>query len=181
MKSLIMSQVSLNKVSRRKLLLGGLAIGSLSAFSSLGVAASPVNSDFAGFLALSEFLTGKKDLSPILAQRYYLGLHTQFPDLPNKIATLLQEIHAFSAKSMDDYLRRGPTPAARSTATQIVSAWYLGIIGENPHKSLIAYSKALMFLPVAGALVIPSYGAGPLAWGGRPEPVMTFQGSPNEY
>ncbi|MBS1039120.1 sugar dehydrogenase complex small subunit [Gluconobacter cerinus] len=181
MTSLSLSHVALSKVSRRKLLLGSLALGSLSSFSSVIVAATPVDYVFLGFLSLSEFLTGKKDLSPILAQRYYLGLHDQFPDLPIKIETLSEEIQASGAASMDDYLLHGPTPAALSTATKIVSAWYLGIVGENPHKSLIAYSKALMFQPVSGALVIPSYGAGPLAWGIRPEPVMTFQGSLNEH
>ena len=88
---------------------------------------------------------------------------------------------AVSVMSCESAIRFLAVASCTDALQAFSSAWYLGIIGENPHKSLIAYSKALMFLPVAGALVIPSYGAGPLAWGGRPEPVMTFQGSPNEY
>lgn len=38
-----------------------------------------------------------------------------------------------------------------------------------------------MFQAVAGALVVPSYGAGPLAWGNRPQPTMAFKEISDEH
>ncbi|MGC5749312.1 hypothetical protein J4P41_11860 [Gluconobacter sp. NFX36] len=168
------------QVSRRKLLLGSLALGSMGFIASHGLTNTPKGSDVTDFLILSEFLTGRKDLSVTLARRYYVGLQEQFPDLPARIANLSRDIHASGVRSMDDYLAHGPTPEARSTATTIVSAWYLGVIGQDPKKKMIAYSDALMFQAVAGALVVPSYGAGPLAWGNRPKPYMTFKEESDE-
>ncbi|GBR66981.1 membrane bound FAD containing D-sorbitol dehydrogenase [Gluconobacter kanchanaburiensis NBRC 103587] len=145
-----------------------------------GLTNTPKASDVTDFLILSEFLTGRKTLSVTLARRYYLGLQDQFPDLAVRIANLSREIHASGVQTMDDYLSHGPSPEARNTATTIVSAWYLGVIGQNPKKQMIAYSDALMFQAVAGALVVPSYGAGPLAWGNRPEPYMMLKGVSDE-
>ncbi|MCP1237349.1 sorbitol dehydrogenase family protein [Gluconobacter kondonii] len=168
------------QVSRRKLLFGGLAFGSMGVLASRGLTNTPKASDVTDFLILSEFLTGRKALSVTLARRYYVGLQEQFPDLPARIANLSRDIHASAAQTMDDYLTHGPSPEARSTATTIVSAWYLGVVGQDPKKKMIAYSDALMFQAVAGALVVPSYGAGPLAWGNRPKPYMTFKEESDE-
>lgn len=172
---------ALSQMSRRRFLLGGLAFGSMGALASHGLTNTPKASDVTDFLILSEFLTGRKNLNFTLARRYYLGLRDQFPDLPDRITNLSHDIHASGTQTMDDYLSHGPTPDARSTATTIVSAWYLGVVGEDPKKKMIAYSDALMFQAVAGALVVPSYGAGPLAWGSRPEPYMTFKEAPDEH
>ncbi|GLQ59822.1 sugar dehydrogenase complex small subunit [Gluconobacter japonicus] len=171
---------ALCEVPRRRLLLGGLAFGSMSLLASHALTNTPKASDITDFLILSEFLTGRKNLSVILARRYYLGLQEQFPDLTVRIANLSRDIHASGAQTMDDYLSQGPSPEARGTATTVVSAWYLGVIGQDAKKQMIAYSDALMFQAVAGALVVPSYGAGPLAWGNRPKPYMTFKGESDE-
>lgn len=181
MKSDSVSTTALCQISRRTLLLGSFAFGSMGIFASEGLSDTPKASDATDFLILSEFLTGRKNLNRTLAKRYYLGLREQFHDLPAQIRNLSQEIRASGAQTMDDYLNRPPSPTAQNTAKTIVSAWYLGVIGENPKKSMIAYSDALMFQAVAGALVVPSYGAGPLAWGHRPEPIMTFKRAPDEH
>jgi len=64
--------------------------------------------------------------------------------------------------------------ALRQTLTQIVSAWYLGIVGNGADVELISYSQALMYRPTHGALIIPTYGGGPGSWG--PLPVVTPEG-----
>jgi hypothetical protein len=39
---------------------------------------------------------------------------------------------------------------------QIVSAWYLGMVGDVVSGKVIAYEQALMFDPVRDAVVVPS-------------------------
>ncbi|MCG4273154.1 sugar dehydrogenase complex small subunit [Acetobacter senegalensis] len=181
MKSHSTSPTAVCQVSRRKLLLGGFAFGCMAAFTPQGLSNTRKPSEITDFLILSEFLTGRKNLSPVLARRYYSALYDQFSDLPARIANLSKEIQASGIQTMDDYLSHGPTPDARDTAKIIVSAWYLGVTGPDPKKILIAYSDALMFQAVAGALVVPSYGAGPLAWGNRPQPTMAFKEISDEH
>jgi hypothetical protein len=60
-------------------------------------------------------------------------------------------------------------PRLMETATKIVSAWYLGVVGEPEDAELIAYGEALMYRPTRGILAIPTYGPGPDAWGPKPD------------
>jgi hypothetical protein len=66
--------------------------------------------------------------------------------------------------SMDAFLLRAPDAALLRTATQVVSAWYLGVVGTGAAGELIAYEDALMYRPTAGMAVIPSYCVGPSYW-----------------
>lgn len=71
------------------------------------------------------------------------------------------------------------TPEMMSTATSIVSAWYLGIVGSAADAELITYESALMYMPTKGILAVPTYGPGPLAWGETPAGAVGTNNSTN--
>lgn len=61
--------------------------------------------------------------------------------------------------------------ALRDTLNEIVSAWYLGIVGGRTY----AYESALMYRPTADVLSPPSYvRAGPLSWAVATPPTDGF-------
>lgn len=123
----------------------------------------------AGFLRLSMFVTGQRDLNPETSRRYFVALSRRDPAFPAKIGALLAHVDQAGFTDMDAFLAAVPAEAPmRATASGIVSAWYLGIVGEAADAELITYADALMYRPTRGVLVVPTYGAGPLAWGDKP-------------
>ena len=59
--------------------------------------------------------------------------------------------------------------AQQKTASDVLSAWYLGKVGEGAEAQVVSYEKALMFDAVAGVLVIRSYCSGkPGYWAAQP-------------
>lgn len=72
-------------------------------------------------------------------------------------------------KNMDAFLALKPAdPNVTKTASKIVSAWYLGVVGDPEDAELITYEQSLMYRPTKGLLPIPTYGPGPNAWGPKP-------------
>jgi hypothetical protein len=126
------------------------------------------------FLALSEFLTGKK-LDARLAARYRAALAKHDPKFEAAAAALQRFVDDAKAANVDALIALPALdPALRRTITAIVSAWYLGIVGDGADVVLISYAEAVMYRPTAGALVIPTYGGGPGSWG--PKPVVATEG-----
>lgn len=130
MKSHSTSPTAVCQVSRRKLLLGGFAFGCMAAFTPRAEQHTKTLRNY-GFPHPFGISDRQKNLSPVLARRYYSALYDQFSDLPARIANLSKEIQASGIQTMDDYLSHGPTPDARDTAKMIVSAWYLGVTGPD--------------------------------------------------
>jgi len=78
--------------------------------------------------------------------------------------------HSWKSSNQDAFLALPALdPAAKATATTIVSAWYLGVVGEPADAELITYAEALMYRPTRGILPIPTYGPGPNNWGPKPD------------
>jgi len=156
------------QISRRTLLRGTVALAALSAFAALAgplpaVAAGETQQDF---MQLSTFLTGH-DLDPVLGGRYLVALQKRNPDLITQMNALSAQIKQSGAANMDAFLAFPVTdPKLMETATKIVSAWYLGVVGDPEDAELIAYGEALMYRPI---LAIPTYGPGPDAWGPKPD------------
>ena len=164
-------------LSRRSLLGGFAALGSFAVGYTVMphiafAAAAPVPA--AGFLALSEFVTGKK-LDAQLAARYQSALLKHVPGFAGAFGALQAFVDGAHAADVEALVALPAFDAAlRQTLTQIVSAWYLGIVGNGADVELISYSQALMYRPTHGALIIPTYGGGPGSWG--PLPVVTPEG-----
>lgn len=158
-----------SQLSRRSLLQGTVAVGVLAAAAGLSAPLSVLAADSKpDFMRLSEFLTGRP-LDPVLGGRYYAALAKRHPQLSAEIAALLGAIDSSKVANMDAFLALPATDKAlTATASTIVSAWYLGIVGEAADAELISYSDALMYQPSRGILIVPTYGIGPNAWGEKP-------------
>lgn len=157
-------------VSRRSLLRGTAALGGLAiAANMLGpISSAAADEGVASFTHLSEFLTGHK-LDPVLGARFFAALKKRDADLDASLAALSQLIQQSGVPDMDGFLAlTGTDPALMLTATKVVSAWYLGVVGEPEDAELITYADSLMYRPTKGLLTVPSYGPGPNAWGPKP-------------
>jgi hypothetical protein len=157
------------ELSRRNLLRGsvtlGLAVlvGSAMPWQSV-MAAAVADEDF---VALSQFLVSRQ-VSPVLAARYYKALDKRAPNFSTNVLALKQLIADQGYKHVDEYLAQASDASLKATATSIISAWYLGIVGEPVDAELVAYSQAMMYQPTHGILIIPTYGGGPASWGPKP-------------
>jgi fructose 5-dehydrogenase small subunit len=123
----------------------------------------------AAFLRVSTFVTGKHDLNKETSERFLASLSRHDPTFGSKAETLLAHIDNAKFVDMDAFLAATPADSLLlETATHIVSAWYLGIVGDAADAELITYADALMYRPTRGILAVPTYGPGPLAWGDKP-------------
>lgn len=157
-------------LSRRSLLRGTAALGGLAIAASLAgpISAFAVDDSVASFIQLSEFLTGYT-LDPVLGARFLAALKKRDADLDASLAALSELIKQSGVPNMDGFLAlTGTDPALMKTATKVVSAWYLGVVGEPEDAELITYADSLMYRPTKGLLTVPSYGPGPNAWGPKP-------------
>lgn len=166
-------EVERSDLSRRDLLRTTAAAGVLGALG-LGALLEPVSEAVAAdaapqaFLQLSSFLTGQP-LNPVLGDRFLAALAKRMPNLHADIASLQRLIVEGKAADMDAFLALPSVdPALMGTVRKIVSAWYLGVVGEPEDAELITYAEALMYRPTRGILPIPTYGPGPNAWGPNP-------------
>lgn len=157
-------------LSRRSLLRSTAALGGLALFANLSgpLSATAANDKAASFTQLSEFLTGYK-LDPVLGTRFLAALKKRDANFDASLTALSQLVKQSGVPNMDGFLAlTGTDPALTKTANTIVSAWYLGVVGEPEDRELITYAEALMYRPTKGILPIPTYGPGPNAWGPKP-------------
>lgn len=156
-------------LSRRNLLRGSVTLG----LATLVGAALPWQSVMAAtvsdadFVALSQFLVSRP-VNSVLAARYYQALDKRAPNFATNVTALKQLIATQGYQHVDEYLAQASDASLKATATSIISAWYLGIVGEPADAELVAYSQAMMYQPTHGILIIPTYGGGPATWGPKP-------------
>ncbi|KAA8560733.1 Fructose dehydrogenase small subunit [Pseudomonas extremaustralis] len=168
---------SINALSRRSLLRGSVTLGLTALVSGLvpwqsAMAAAQSDADF---VALSQFLVSRP-INAVLAARYYAALDKRAPNFSTNAIALKQLIAERGLKHVDEYLALADAdPSLKATATSIISAWYLGIVGEPADAELISYSEALMYRPTRGTLIIPTYGGGPDSWGPKPKAPQDFK------
>ncbi|AYD03544.1 sugar dehydrogenase complex small subunit [Neorhizobium sp. NCHU2750] len=159
-----------HRFSRRSFLRTTAALGGLAMAASLGtpLSAAAADDSVASFTQLSEFLTGYS-LDPVLGARFLAALKKRDAHFDASMASLSQLIKQSGVPNMDGFLAlTGTDPALTKAATKIVSAWYLGVVGDPEDAELITYAEALMYRPTKGILPIPTYGPGPNAWGPKP-------------
>lgn len=157
-------------LSRRSLLRASVAIADLALIADIAGPLPTTAADDAvtSFTQLSEFLTGYS-LDPVLGGRFLTALRKRDAGLDASLAALSDLIRKSAVPNMDGFLALTDTdPALMETATKVVSAWYLGVVGEPEDRELITYADSLMYRPTKGLLPIPTYGPGPNAWGPKP-------------
>lgn len=147
----------------------GLAATAASAAGTAGATPTAAALPVTDFLRLSVFLTGGQPLDATLAGRYQVALAKRDPQFGDSARALLALIRSTQAATVEQLL---DTPefqdTLRAATTRIVSAWYLGIVGQDADAELISYAEALMYRPTKDVLVVPTYGAAPGSWGDKP-------------
>lgn len=164
-------------LTRRRLLAGagaGLALSALGLPSAWAQGADTASAEI--FMALSYHLTGREQLNPVLGQRLLQALqqnYESFEPTMLAVAEFVQQQPQLSVAELPAALQE-QQPELAAVPQQIISAWYLGQIGQlSPESSdrrgqaskeptpagvaVLSYEHALMFDPVRDVLTIPSY------------------------
>jgi hypothetical protein len=128
------------------------------------------------FLTLSQALTGRRPLDPILARRYLNALSAQDTNFGSQFIALLKFVAqspAADPETLASTLDRQNSDLGK-LLHRIVGAWYTGVVGEGAQAQVIAYQGALMFAPVDDVVMPPSYcRAAPFYWTAKPPQVTT--------
>lgn len=133
--------------TRRTLLIYGASMTALSlplAGLSETVPGGNAGRTLKQFTDLSSVLTGRTDLNQITAERIFMALGGHHAELTNALEDLASVAGRNPQSWSDDQ---------RGLARKILKAWYLGKVGDGPDAEVITYEHALMFDPVADALV----------------------------
>jgi fructose 5-dehydrogenase small subunit len=164
------SHASGYRPGRRQFVTGACAAAAVLAFTLAGrpgsppgfsrvFAATPNDSGYDAFIALSQHLTGRTSFDKPLAQRVHAALaraSSQFEQNVGALNTWLQGHGGVPSDTVIEALK-GDQPELAATVSDIMRAWYLGLVGDSPKIQVVAYEKALMFDPVRDVLTIPSY------------------------
>lgn len=128
------------------------------------VAATDVDPEF---VELSRFLTGRPDLDARIIARAHEGLTSADPAFSSHWTALQRAIQQASVADIDAFAASAlyDDPALKATAMAIISAFYLGQVGQGGDATVVSFEKALMFQPTEGIIVIPTYAlGGPNYW-----------------
>lgn len=122
------------------------------------------------FFALSALLTANSKLNPHTSARTYAALSARVIEFEKESADLWKFSQAHQIEDVDALAAAVAGNAALSRVLhQIVSAWYLGVVGNGAQAKVIAFEQALMFDPVRDAVVVPTYcRAAPGYWATQP-------------
>ncbi|MGI4860996.1 MAG: sugar dehydrogenase complex small subunit [Janthinobacterium lividum] len=117
------------------------------------------------FLAVSRLLTGYPEPDAGLARRLYAALHADFPALDAQLDQLAEQLaHAPSGP-----LVLTAQPQLATLYQQLLSGWYLGVLGPKTAPRCIAFENTVSYRVVQRTLTPPSYCAGePNFWAYRP-------------
>lgn len=132
----------------------------------------------AGFAEVSQLLVGKRTIDTSLLDAAWAALIQREHDFAARFAALHKALQASSLRDMAQWNSStiAADPALKATAVAIVSAWYLGLVGEVKDRSedgpaFITYAGALMWAPTIDVTVIPTYARGrPGYWASKPGP-----------
>ncbi|MBS0468306.1 MAG: hypothetical protein JSS31_10445 [Proteobacteria bacterium] len=156
---------------RRYWLGGMLAATALAAVPwRTGLSAAAATAPNAAFLRLSQLLTGYEALDADLAQRLQDALRATNPDLLDQSAGLLQFLddRQVGLEALDGALK-AQHPALAALPRQIMTAWYLGVVGGGVQARALALEHSLAAATVADMLKPPTYAYGaPGSWSARP-------------
>lgn len=110
------------------------------------------------FFALSVLLTANSKLNAHTSARTYAALCAQVIEFEKQSADLWQFSQVHQIKDVEAFSAAVAGNAALSRVLhQIVSVWYLGVVGNGVQGKVIAFEQALMFDPVRDAVGVPTY------------------------
>lgn len=157
---------------RRRFMTRGCAWAATLAFALIGqrvvpyrfgitqaLGAAPADGGYRAFIALSQRLTGRTRFDAVLGQRIYAALAQANSQFERDVRALNKWLQGHGGVPSDVVTAalKPDLPELAATVSDIVRAWYLGLIGKAPNVRVLAYEKALMFDAVDDVLTIPSY------------------------
>lgn len=131
----------------------------------------PIENDERGaFLALSAILVGRESLNNGLARRLYDALIDQDAGFPKAASALLALVNQERIDPLMLQARLDAShPALAPLPRRIVTAWYVGVVGDGATARCVAYEDSLMSEVVKDKLVPPTYAYGAYgSWEGKP-------------
>ena len=162
---------------RRKIIIGGgLLLGGFSAATRIPAApADSATADFGNqFIQLSSLLI-PHHLDRDVGLRLAAALRTKDPGFAANVITLLDIARKKNAKIVEEFFPDVPDGPLKDTALLIISAWYLGVIVDEPGAEVFAYELALMYQPTIDVMTIPTYAiSGPNEWTSEAPPLNSM-------
>jgi hypothetical protein len=159
-----------SRVSRRRLLQG---MGALAALTVIPAFPSYANaSDDSSFTKLSTLLTGKSQLPENFTRVLLAAFSRIDSSFSSKTSRLQQwiEHNTVSANEISSKLAADPSVADLAhLPTDILTGWYLGVVGKGDNAICVAYIEALANQVVADKLRPPTYAYGAYgSWAAQP-------------
>lgn len=154
----------------RRLLLFGLVSSFTASMIPWALAQEATDADNGAFLALSAILVGRQSLDTAQAERLYAALVADDPGFPAAATALLGTIEErrIDPMQLQKLLDDENSPLA-TVPRRIVTAWYLGIVGDGAGARALAFETALNAQVVADVLKPPTYAYGPYgSWARQP-------------
>ena len=94
------------------------------------------------------------------------------PGIEQDIDRILEIAHKNNAKIVEDFFPDLPEGRLKDAALAIISAWYTGVIVDEPGSTVFAFELALMYQPTRDVMTIPSYAiSGPNGWNSSAPPL----------
>ncbi|WP_348682722.1 sugar dehydrogenase complex small subunit [Acidovorax soli] len=156
-------------LQRRHVLGGALATAAAALLPWTPVFPVEVDADQA-FLALSILLTGRDNLDPALGRRLRQALQSGNDRLDQHTTDLLGLLETRKVPLPDLQAILATEKAAFAALPgQIMTAWYLGVVGKGPQAKVLAFEHALNAVAVSDKLKPPTYAYGaPGSWSHNP-------------
>jgi len=145
----------------RRLLLFGLVSAYTASLIPWALAQEASDADNGAFLALSAILVGRQSLDTAHAERLYAALVADDPGFPAAAGALLDMIERRRIDPMQLQKTLDDEKSPLSTVPwRIVTAWYMGIVGDGAKARTLAFETALNAQAVADVLRPPTYAYG---------------------
>ncbi|WP_157070830.1 sugar dehydrogenase complex small subunit [Neokomagataea thailandica] len=129
------------------------------------------------FFRLSQKITGRMTLDPVISGRLLHALQSIFLDYDTKIRDLISYIDKHDTPG--DILRIAQEHGQADTVHNLIAAWYMGTVTQRMNAPMVAYYDALMYRPTQDALPVPTYCfAEPGWWTQDPPPLGVSVQSP---
>lgn len=141
----------------RRAVLGSLLAASAASLIPPAFAVVPDVAQ-AAFLEASKFLTGRSSLDPAQATRLYDALAIDDPQFATSVRTLVSVVdeRKIDPLRLQQVLDSEQSPLA-ALPRRIVTAWYVGVVGDGEKARCIAFETNLMNQIVSDKLKPPSY------------------------
>lgn len=121
------------------------------------------------FVAVSQALTGHRNLDASIGARLFTALSNADRGFAARAAALAQRIQP--GQTPQQLLAAADQANLGDTALAIVTAWYTGTVGHGTKAVMVTYANALMYGTVGDGMSPPTYCAnGPLWWTAEPPP-----------